>query len=503
MLTRIRTNDRITEMKRLRLSAMLLLLALLLGGAIAQEQPKKKPDQKQTAGQAISPAATPAPVVGSGTPGKVTKWSGIFGSSTYVVGDSVISEDKFGNIGIGAALPTSKLTVAGMVESLSGGVKFPDGTIQTTSATGALFSISRDAILTGNGTASSPLGLAVPLNLSGSDPGPIMTIDNTGSGGDGLRAGGGNGNSTIGGASVRAFGGSPGGSGVTAIAGNSSGGSGGSGVFAVGGNSNGGSGGLGIRALGGDGTGFVGGAGADATGGNSDTKNGGVGVKGFGGVSNSAIGSTGVLASAGDSTSGFGGTGVHAISGVGPLGAGLAGNFEGDVDITGSLSKGGGSFKIDHPLDPENRYLYHSFVESPDMMNVYNGNITTDAGGEAVVTLPSYFEALNQDFRYQLTVIGTFAQAIVAEKIKGNRFVIRTSAPDVEVSWHATGIRRDAWASKNRIQVEVEKPERERGYYLHPEAFHKPEERGVDWARNPEIMKQRKAAREQAKQKNQ
>ena len=56
-----------------------------------------------------------------------------------------------------------------------------------------------------------------------------------------------------------------------------------------------------------------------------------------------------------------------------------AGRFTGDVAISGTLSKGGGSLKIDHPLDPENKYLYHSFVESPDMMNIYNGTITTDA----------------------------------------------------------------------------------------------------------------------------
>ena len=61
-------------------------------------------------------------------------------------------------------------------------------------------------------------------------------------------------------------------------------------------------------------------------------------------------------------------------------------------------------------LDPANKYLYHSFVESPDMMNVYNGNVVTDKRGMATVVLPEYFEALNSDFRYQLTVIGRFAR---------------------------------------------------------------------------------------------
>ena len=525
MPTRIRTNNRTTEMNRLKpLATLLLTFALLLGGATAQEQAKKNPDQQQTAGPAISPAATPAPVVGSGTPGKVTKWSGISGSSTYVVGDSVILEDKFGNIGIGAALPTSKLTVAGMIQSLSGGITFPDGTIQTTSATGALFSIPHDSTLMGNGTAGSPLGVAVPLNLSGSGPGSIVTVNNApGSAGAGLTAGGGTSNSTVGGTGVRAFGGASssgeggrgvlalggssisgtGGLGVAAGGGNSDSGIGGSGIFTQGGNSNGGSGGSGISAEGGQATGNTGGAGVRAVGGDSDTSEGGSGVRGFGGASNSFTGGTGVLASGGDSTSGLGGIGVLAISGSGPLGTGLAGKFNGDVDVTGMLSKGGGSFKIDHPLDPETRYLYHSFVESPDMKNIYDGNVVTDANGEAMVELPAYFEALNRDFRYQLTVLGTFAQAIVAKKIKDNRFVILTNTPGVEVSWQVTGIRQDGWANKNRIRVEVEKPEQERGYYLHPESFHQPEERGVEWARNPELMKQRKEAREQMKQKQQ
>lgn len=82
------------------------------------------------------------------------------------------------------------------------------------------------------------------------------------------------------------------------------------------------------------------------------------------------------------------------------------GFYAGNLNVTGKLTKGSGSFKIDHPLDPANKYLSHSFVESPDMMNVYNGNITTDRHGLATITLPDYFEALNRDFRYQLTVIG-------------------------------------------------------------------------------------------------
>ncbi|HXY13025.1 MAG TPA: hypothetical protein VEI26_00845 [Terriglobales bacterium] len=72
---------------------------------------------------------------------------------------------------------------------------------------------------------------------------------------------------------------------------------------------------------------------------------------------------------------------------------GLAGNFTGDVNISGHLSKSSGSFKIDHPQDPANKYLYHSFVESPDMMNIYNGNAVLDDKGEAEIMLPDWFRA--------------------------------------------------------------------------------------------------------------
>ena len=175
--------------------------------------------------------------------------------------------------------------------------------------------------------------------------------------------------------------------------------------------------------------------------------------------------------------------------------SGWAAWFNGNVDVDGNLTKGGGSFKIDHPLDPANKYLYHSFVESPDMMNIYNGNVITDAQGSAIVKLPEWFETLNRDFRYQLTVIGQFAQAIVGSEIADGQFSIKTDKPSVKVSWQVTGIRQDAWANAHRIPVEQQKPALERGFYLHPELYGAPEEKGVLWARDPKAMKQWKEAR--------
>jgi hypothetical protein len=166
------------------------------------------------------------------------------------------------------------------------------------------------------------------------------------------------------------------------------------------------------------------------------------------------------------------------------IGVGLAGYFAGDVQIVGDLTKSSGSFQIDHPLDPENKYLYHSFVESPDMMNVYNGNVVLDASGEAWVDLPGYFEALNRDFRYQLTPIGTPGPNLyIAQEISGNRFKIAGGEPGSKVSWQVTGIRHDPYAERNRVPVEEDKPAEERGTYLHPEVYGQSETMGLNYRR--------------------
>ena len=91
-------------------------------------------------------------------------------------------------------------------------------------------------------------------------------------------------------------------------------------------------------------------------------------------------------------------------------------------------------------------------------MNIYKGHITTDANGDATVTLPSYFTVINKDYDYQLTCIGQFAQAIVSEEISNNQFKIKTDKPGVKVSWQVSGVRQDPVANAYRIVVETEKP---------------------------------------------
>jgi hypothetical protein len=159
----------------------------------------------------------------------------------------------------------------------------------------------------------------------------------------------------------------------------------------------------------------------------------------------------------------------------------FAGNFmgnvkiEGNLAVTGDVTKGGGAFRIDHPLDPANEYLQHSFVESPDMKNIYDGVIRTNGRGYATVHLPRWFQALNEKFRYQLTTIRSFSRAVVWREVEHNSFVIRTRRAHVRVSWQVTGIRHDAYARAHRIAVEVPKARRDRGRFLAPRELGRPE----------------------------
>ena len=82
------------------------------------------------------------------------------------------------------------------------------------------------------------------------------------------------------------------------------------------------------------------------------------------------------------------------------------------------------------------------------------------------------------------------------QRIKDTHFAIKTNAPNVKVSWLVTGVRQDAYAKAHRIVVEQDKPERERGFYLHPEVFNQPEEKSIEWARHTELMRNMKEKHE-------
>jgi hypothetical protein len=188
------------------------------------------------------------------------------------------------------------------------------------------------------------------------------------------------------------------------------------------------------------------------------------------------------------STSGYGvaGTGYIGVYGNSSLPSGWAGWFEDNVLVNGYLSKAGGGFKIDHPLDPANQYLNHSFVESPEMKDVYDGVVTLDGNGEAVIIMPDWFEALNQDFRYQLTPIGgSMPNLFIASGVQNNQFQIAGGLPGMQVSWQVTGVRHDPWAVANRMPVEQPKSSDEQGKYLHPELYGFPPDLGIGQLARP------------------
>ena len=206
---------------------------------------------------------------------------------------------------------------------------------------------------------------------------------------------------------------------------------------------------------------------------------------------------TGVYAYASGSNDTWYSYGIYADAYGGEETETYAGYFDGDIYVNGSVVQPLAAVQLDHPLDPENKYLQHSLVESPDMMNVHNGNVILDGSGEATVQLPAYFEALNKDFRYQLTCIGGFAPVYVAQKISGNQFTIAGGEPGMEVSWQVTGIRNDPFAQTNPIQVEVNKPMKVQGKYLHPEAYGLGKEYGTSYELHKKIEEQQQRTLEQ------
>jgi hypothetical protein len=204
------------------------------------------------------------------------------------------------------------------------------------------------------------------------------------------------------------------------------------------------------------------------------------------GIYGSSLKSYGIVGAGADigvyARNGFIGNGNSAYLGA----RSVAADLYGDVDIHGRLTKSGGGFRIDHPLDPANQYLTHSFVESSDMKNIYDGVVLADEHGQATVELPAWFEAVNRDFRYQLTAIGGPAPGLhVSEEISDGRFKISGGTPGLKVSWQATGVRQDAWANANAIDVELPKPEIERGAYVHPELRGEPVSNGLELRRHP------------------
>lgn len=225
--------------------------------------------------------------------------------------------------------------------------------------------------------------------------------------------------------------------------------------------------------------------------------------RGVYGSSTASTGSTfgGYFESA--STSGYGVYGRNSatsgtIYGVRGYASTAAGGYA--VYAAGDMGASGVKpFRIDHPQDPENKYLLHYSTESPEVLNAYSGTVTLDDRGEAVVELPAYFAAINKVPRYTLTAIGAPMPMLhIADKINneallaGERtvpgqpvpvcsFRIAGGAPGQEVSWEVKAVRNDLRMRRQGAPVEREKTGPERGKYQHPEYYGQPPELGMDY----------------------
>jgi len=164
-------------------------------------------------------------------------------------------------------------------------------------------------------------------------------------------------------------------------------------------------------------------------------------------------------------------TGVYAASAN--ISAGSAALFV----FGNSFVAGTKSFLIDHPTDPTNKNLRHYCSEGPAPTNVYHGRVTTGSDGTAWVRLPDYFQDVNKDPDYQLTVIDAsddFVLAKVIKEVRDNKFQIRTSKARVTVCWEVKATRNDRWVQATGFSDIEEKPASEKGKYLVPQLYGRP-----------------------------
>ncbi len=491
----------------------------------------------QAGGKSSAPGKLPpGTITGSGTADYIPMFTG-----TTTIGNSHIFQTVGGNVGIGNTAPAAKLDVKGTEDVRNTLTLFPSGTNPALSLHGTALEVSSAGKVTfvsgqtfpGTGSVSS-VGLSAPssdFTVSGSPITRSGTLGlswtvapTTNDTANAIVKRDGSGNiavSTVSASSSTSYpvygaDTSSGSSsfGVVGVSNN------GTGVYAQGptglyaaattygvyatanddgvvGQTNGSGNGVVGRASGGSG---VYGSATTGSGVFGTENSGGYGVYGDSASSN-GVGVAGLA----DNTAGAGGAFYNDSTGdalfVYNQSGGYAAFLEGNVDVDGNLSKAGGSFKIDHPLDPANKYLYHSFVESPDMKNIYDGVATLNTNGEATIEMPDWFGVLNRDFRYQLTCIGGFAPVYIAEELANNQFKIGGGRAGMRISWQITGIRQDAWANAHRIPVEQEKEAKLKGFYLHPELYGAPTEKQIQWARHPEMMKKLLQNREQMKEK--
>ncbi|HBS85987.1 MAG: hypothetical protein A2W91_08475 [Bacteroidetes bacterium GWF2_38_335] len=206
-----------------------------------------------------------------------------------------------------------------------------------------------------------------------------------------------------------------------------------------------------------------------------------------------------------DNNIGVAGIGWVGVYGVSNDGTGYGVFSDSDFGCSGTKS-----FVIDHPQDPQNKFLKHFCMESPEVLNVYRGTITLDASGEATVNLPEYFSSVNINFTYQLTPVGAACPGLyISREVEGNSFAVAGGAPGTKISWVVYAERNDPYLQQNpqSKQVVVEKRQEAKGKYLMPQLYGQTADKKmvIPLKKDNEIMKKRLVVpvNEKATQQNQ
>ncbi|MBT6440127.1 MAG: hypothetical protein HOK72_10535 [Flavobacteriales bacterium] len=171
--------------------------------------------------------------------------------------------------------------------------------------------------------------------------------------------------------------------------------------------------------------------------------------------------------------------------GIGYIGVWGDNNGAGGYSIyaNGDLGASGiKTFSIDHPKDPENKYLRHFSIEANEVLNVYRGNAEFDTNGDAVVVLPDYFDMVNNDnVSYQLTPVGGYAPLYIKEKVVNGQFLVGGGTAGMEVSWIIHVERDDPYMQQHpeKRNVEVEKEDWNKGKYLQPVLYNESDDKRI------------------------
>ncbi len=174
-------------------------------------------------------------------------------------------------------------------------------------------------------------------------------------------------------------------------------------------------------------------------------------------------------------TAGLGWVGVFGETNDFSTGFGVYAN--GDLGSSGTKA-----FIIDHPLDPENNFLRHTCIESPEVLNMYRGTVQLNSKGKATVHLPDYFETININYSYHLTPIGSAAPNLYIEReIENNSFTMAGGVANMKVSWTVYSERNDPYMKKypDKRKAVVEKRGANKGKYLMPELYDQPKEKRI------------------------